>query len=160
MFAHSSSFLYPWRQGFAFNRPLVKATVVRFPAGARCCSRLQTFQNASGAYPVSDSVCTVESFSPGVKLLVREGNRLPPYSAEVENEWPVLLLGHMLSWYAQEQVCTVIVTARSTWGLLSCGMLRSVDGQSVTEVSGRSVTLILRGQGSVLGLLDPWRWDP
>jgi hypothetical protein len=64
----------------------VTGVAVRFPAGVRYFSRLQTVQHASGAYVASNSLCTVGPFLPGVKRLECEGNHVPPYSAEVENE--------------------------------------------------------------------------
>jgi hypothetical protein len=45
---------------------------------------------------------------------------------------------------------------------LSSGMLRSVDGQLVTDVSGQPIGPIFKGQAAqqeFLELFDPWRWD-
>jgi hypothetical protein len=53
---------------------------VRFPAGSDNFSPLQDSKNGSEANSDSYSV-------PGVKWPGREGDHLPPYSAEINNEW-------------------------------------------------------------------------
>jgi hypothetical protein len=59
---------------------------VRFPAGAGNFSVHHRVQNGSEAHPASYPMGTGD-LSLGVKRLGRDGDRSPPSSAEVKNEW-------------------------------------------------------------------------